>query len=57
MHNLADDRWYDIAVDLNVAAELRCLRRSTLMEPVFLLGGATHEWVSRLESVVDELRA
>lgn len=55
--NLADDRWYDIAVDLSVAAELRHLRKSALMEPVFLLGGATHEWVCRLESVVDELSA
>ena len=55
--NLAEDRWYDIALALDPCQELRRLRRRVLLTPMFFRGGATDAWVSALESAVEELKA
>jgi hypothetical protein len=55
--NLAEDRWYEIAVALSACQELRESRRRIPLTPIFRLGGATHRWVSELEVAVEELRA
>jgi hypothetical protein len=55
--NLAEDRWYDIALALDACQELRRLRRSVLLTPMFSRGGETDSWVSTLESAVEELQA
>jgi hypothetical protein len=53
--NLGEDRWYDIALALNLCSELRRLRRSVLLTPIFRRGGVTHRWVSELEAAVRAL--
>jgi hypothetical protein len=55
--NLAEDRWYDIAVARGPCEELRRSRRRLLLTPIFRRGGATHRWVSELEAAVEELLA
>jgi hypothetical protein len=55
--NLAEDRWYDIALMINLCGELRRSRRRVLLHPVFRRGGMTHRWVSDLESAVEALKA
>ncbi len=55
--NLAEDRWYDIAVAPGPCEKLRRSRRRILITPIFRRGGATHRWVSDLEAAVEELRA
>lgn len=54
--NLADDRWYDIALALEQSLELRRQRKRVLLKPIFCRGGETDRWVSKLESAVAELK-
>ena len=54
--NLAEDRWYDFALTINLCGALRRLRRRVLLEPIFRRGGRTHRWVSDLEVAVGALK-
>jgi hypothetical protein len=55
--NLAEDRWYDIALTVTLCGELRRLRRRVLLDPIFRRGEMTHRWVSDLEAAVEALKA
>src|SRR5262249_52980077 len=55
--NLGADRWYDIAVSLELCRELRGSRRRVLLKPIFRRGAVTHRWVSELEAAVESLKA
>jgi hypothetical protein len=57
LRNLAEDRWYDIAVAAGPCEELRRRRGSVLLTPIFRRGGSTHRWVSELKAAMEELTA
>jgi hypothetical protein len=55
--NLAEERWYDIALALGRCVALRQGRRRVLLVPVFRRGGMTHQWVSIFQAAIEALRA
>jgi hypothetical protein len=56
-NKLSDDRWYEIALDVPTSREMRRLRKSVMLEPIFRCGGALHQVLSEFEAAIDELRA
>jgi hypothetical protein len=55
--HLAEDRWYEIALALGPGQALRRSRSRILLTPIFRINGATHRWVSELETALEVLRA
>lgn len=55
--NMAEDTWYEIALATNLCGELRQLRKSVLIDPIFSRSGPTFEWVTQVEAAVQALRA
>jgi hypothetical protein len=48
--------WYEITLDRDKTDELRRLRRTVLLAPVFARDGVTHQWVTRIDAAVQRLK-
>jgi hypothetical protein len=52
-----EDSWYDIALSRRTCIELRRLRRSVLLTPIFRHDGVTHRLVARFEETLEGLKS
>ena len=51
-----DESWYEIALGFDQCREMRRLRKSVLVEPIFRRGGTIQCWLSKFATDLDVLK-